>query len=177
MAITANDIKFYYSVPTATAGYADPQADPTQSLGGFISTTEWAGGVKNDVFPDVTPEQNSSGLTDYRCVFIRNLSESDPWMSVEIWLEQIADGSTIEIGLDPGGIVSDTLGSEQGAIIASSTTPPAGVVFGTPGSGTELNVGNLTSRTCQAIWIKRTTNTVQPITGDGFTIRAKGVVI
>lgn len=175
--ITAADIAFNLSFNRSGAvGLADPQPSPDASMGGFISTTEWAGGAKNDLFGDVAPNDNAAGFTDYRCVFIRNANATDPWLAVKVWIEQVADGSDVSIGIDPTGIVADTAGT-QALTIANPITPPSGVIFSTPGPGTELTIGDLTARTCQAIWVRRHTHLALPMTGDGFTLRANGTVL
>jgi hypothetical protein len=56
--------------------------DPLLSLGGDVSITE-AGG---DLFDDFQPEESSTGLEDYRCIYIFN-GLTDPINGVEVWLE------------------------------------------------------------------------------------------
>jgi hypothetical protein len=175
--ITVNDIKFHYSAPAGSEGLDTAQADPDDSIGGFISSTEWDGGVKNDVFDDVTPEENAAGLTDYRCVFIRNSSAADSWLDVKIWLEQVAGGSGIAIGLDPTGVVAEDSASAQTVSVIDDVSAPPGVVFSAPTSGSPISIGNMGPGTCQAIWIRRSTSLVSPVSGDGFTIRSKGTVL
>jgi len=97
MPITSSDIKLRLSVTTGSAGGSTAQGDPNASLGKYISTTDISGTPLNNLFDNVSGDENSIGTTDYRCVFIYNSHASLAYQSPKVWLSgfrSTAVGST-----------------------------------------------------------------------------------
>lgn len=97
MPIVAADIKTRLSVTTGSAGGSTAQADPNASLGKYASTTEISGTPLNNLFDNISGDENAAGTTDYRCVFIHNSHASLAYQSPKYWLSgyrSTAVGST-----------------------------------------------------------------------------------
>jgi len=104
------------------------------------------------LFSDVTAAQLSAGITQHRCLFIQTSTTLTSPLTV--FLEATLSASaqtTIAIGVDPAA--ANTIG----AIVATETTAPAGVVFSSPITfGTGLSLGTLTAGQSRALWVRRT---------------------
>ena len=84
-----SDIEFFLS-----GGLTN--SDPTKSLGGVVSTVH----AESDLFEDFRPEYASTGLTEYRCLYLFNRLNV-PLVNVKIWLEKYSSSSTgIVFGVD-----------------------------------------------------------------------------
>lgn len=97
MPITSSDLKVRLSVPTASSGNADSQADPNASLGKYISTTDIVDDTINNLFDDISGDENAAETVDYRCIFLFNNHASLTWQAPVVWLSgrrSTADGST-----------------------------------------------------------------------------------
>lgn len=86
MPIVASDIKTRLSVTTGAAGGSTAQADPNASLGKYISTTDISGTPLDNLFNDLTGDQQAIGQTDYRCMFIYNSHATLAAQSPKLWL-------------------------------------------------------------------------------------------
>jgi hypothetical protein len=73
--------------------------DPSSSLGGFPSSARVSGGT-NGLFSDIPPAQATSGYIDYRCLYLRNSSESDFLYDSSVYVNsEVSGGSSIQIGV------------------------------------------------------------------------------
>ena len=137
MPYSSGDIKFY-----ASAGM----------LGGGIGNI-LPDNAMHAVFPPLTAEDLSSGLTDYACIYIKNTTTNKTFYRVRIYIATPPDSrskkETISLGLDP------QTGSPVQAI-PNRTTPPQNVTFFTPlNYATGLEIGVLPPGGAQAIWLRR----------------------
>lgn len=120
-----------------------------------------------NLFDDVTKEQALAGLTEYRCVYLKNTHGTDTASGVVVWI--FADtngGDSLAIGLDPAGNGNGT-STGVATTIADEDDVPSGVSFSAPlTEGAALSIGTLTTGQARAIWIRRTvpasTNTAVP---------------
>lgn len=97
MPIVTSDIKRKLSTTSGSAGNTLTQADPNASLGKYISTTELSGTPLNNLFDNVSGDENAAGTVDYRCVFFHNYHGSLTWQSPKVWISGLrctAVGST-----------------------------------------------------------------------------------
>jgi hypothetical protein len=175
MPIIATDLLWKLSTKSGSAGNS-LTSTAAASLGKYISTTAWAGGVKNDLFDDVSGAENAASTVDYRCVFIHNAHASITWQSGVVWLtSEVPGGVTYAIGIDPAAASAIGSAGAQAAEIANETTAPAGVSFSAPTtSGTGLSIGNLAPGQCRAIWIRRTAANTSAVNNDGVTLQITG---
>lgn len=86
MPIESTDIKIKLSRTAGSAGNSGSQSDPNASLGKYISTTELSGTALNNLFDNVSGDENALGTVEYRCLFIHNAHASLTWQSPKIWL-------------------------------------------------------------------------------------------
>jgi hypothetical protein len=177
MAVLETDIEYRLSVPSASAGDTNPQADPDSSLGGFMSTTELDHNTPlHNLFDVITGQQNAAEHVDYRCVFVTNTNDTDTLLDAVVWIEdEVAVGADIAIALDAAGVVAGDSGSAQAATIATEVDAPAGASFSAPTTkGAGLVVGDLEAGEAVAVWLRRTATNSDPVAADGVTIRIEG---
>ena len=176
MAITATDILFKLSV-VAAAGNTTA-GTPATSLGDQISTTQITDATLNNLFDDVSGDENAASDVEYRCIFVHNAHATLTWQSVVVWLSaEVADGANAAMAIDD--LAASPIGQEsaQADVIADENTAPgAGVgAFSSPTTkGTGLSLGNIAAGSCRAIWIKRTAANTVAVDNDGVTIRCEG---
>jgi hypothetical protein len=178
MSITSADLEFRFSNPQASAGNQLAQADPAASLGGYLATTVWAGGVLHDLFAAVSGQANLDLTVDYRCLFIVNKHPSLTWTAAKVWfVTQQSGGCSLALGVDPTS--AKALDTAAPAVQAVKTvdpyTAPAGVTFSTPtSSGSGLSLGNIPPGCARAFWLRRTAFNTPALAGDNTTIRVEG---
>jgi len=80
MAISASELKLYKSVTNSDSG----------SNGGRMSTTQVVTGVANNLFPNVTNTQRTSGITRYRKAWLKNTnSEGRSLDNTYLWIRTL----------------------------------------------------------------------------------------
>lgn len=174
MAITSTDILFRYSTGSGP-GDANPGSAPG-SLGGFVSTTTITSAVLNNLFDDVTGDENAALDDEYRCFFVLNNHGTLTLQNAVVWLSaEVAGGADADIGLDPVGVTAKGSASAQADTIADEDTPPTGVTFSAPGDkATALVIGDIPAGSVAAIWVRRTATNSAAQSNDGATIRIEG---
>lgn len=144
MAIAISDIKYYLSGGAANS-------DGNASLGGVISTTEQGTGL-HELFDLVTGDDSEVGDTEYRCVYVKNISSTDTAYNARLYISANTPGTgtSAEVGLGSSAIG----GTEQ--TVADEDTAPSGVTFSAAdGLANALTVGDLAPGQTKAFWIKR----------------------
>lgn len=164
---------------STTAGSAgDSEAGtPTGSLGKYMATNSPANGQLANLFPNITAQQNATGVTLYRCVFVQN-DGPGTWFDASAYIEsQVPGGGNISIGLDPTGVVAEDDASPQAVEIANGETAPAGVTFAVTSFGNRLAIGNILPGQAQAIWLRlNVPPQAAPLTADAATLVVAGDV-
>ena len=175
MAITATDILFKFSVKTGTAGNSTA-GTADGSLGKYISTTQITDATLNNLFDDVTGDENAASDVEYRCIFIHNAHATLTWQSVVAWLSaEVAGGANAAIAID--GVAASAIGATaaQADEVANEGTAPTGEAFSSPTTkATGLSIGNLSAGNCRAIWVRRSATNSAALDNDGVTVRAEG---
>lgn len=177
MAIEAGDIAVRLSTTAGSAGNTTAST-PAASLGKYVSTTELVSATLNNLFPDVTIAEATSGITRYRCVFICNLHASQTWRGVQVWvMSQTPGGADIAIGVDPAGAVPMGQSAAQAEQIASETTAPAGVTFSAPASQADaVTIGDIPAGHCIAVWVRaRVTAGIEAVNLDSAVLGIYGL--
>lgn len=175
MPVLNSDILFKLSVTTGTSGNSLPQGNVNNSLGRFISTTQIVNSTINNLFDNISGDENASSGVDYRCFFVHNSNSSGTLYSTVIWTSgQVAGGASFDLGLDPSG--NTAIGSSNQAVtIAAETVAPVGVTFSNPVSKSGgLSIGDLSPNQCRAVWIRRTAANTSAVNNDGGTLRISG---
>lgn len=176
MAITATDILFKLSV-VAAAGNTTA-GTPATSLGDQISTTQITDATLNNLFDDVSGDENAASDVEYRCIFVHNAHATLTWQTVVVWLSaEVANGAVAAIAIDD--LAASAIGAavaQADAIADENTAPGAGVgTFSAPTTkGTGLALGNIAAGYCRAIWVKRSAANTAALDNDGVTIRCEG---
>lgn len=176
MAITATDVHYRGSTTAGAAGNSTAFGGAGTSLGKYITNADYTDASLNNLFDDVSGDQNAASQVDYQAMFVYNAHASLTWLAPVAWLSaEVAGGASAAIWVD--STVASALGgaSAQALTIASKTTAPAASSFSSPTTkGTGLAVGNLPNGQVRAIWVRRTAANTAAVDSDGVTIRVEG---
>lgn len=162
--IVAADMQFYKSTST-------------NSLGGAINTSlAITDNIKANLFDTVTATESTSGESEFRCIYLKNISTRSILSNPKVWLvnDSVSSYSTIAIGVGTSAIN----GTEQ--TVATEETAPSGVTFTTlTGLTNALSLGSTISfGSHKAIWIRRTIAAGSgAYDSDNFTIAMGGDTI
>jgi len=175
MAITATDILFKLSVTTGP-GNSTAQGNVNNSLGEFMASTQITDATDNNLFDDVSGDENAASDVEYRCFFVHNNHGSLTWQAVKAWLSaEVAGGAVAAIALDQTGVVDFNSASAQAEEVGNESTAPTGESFSAPTTkGTGLTIGDVPAADVQAIWVRRTAANTAALAADGVTIRCEG---
>ena len=175
MAITATDILFKFSVKTGTAGNSTV-GTADGSLGKYISTTQITDATLNNLFDNVTGDENAASDVEYRCIFVHNAHATLTWQTVVCWLSaEVAGGANAAIAID--GVAASAIGATaaQADEVANEGTAPTGETFSSPTTkATGLSIGDLAAGNCRAIWVRRSATNSAALDNDGVTVRCEG---
>ncbi len=175
MAIVAGDILLKLSVKTGSAGNSTA-GTPAGSLGKYISTTAVSGTALNNLFDDVTGQENFDSDVEYRCIFVHNNHGSLTLQNAVAYISsQVSGGAVAAIAVD--SVASSAVGasSAQALEVATENDAPAALSFSAPTTrGTGLSLGNIAAGSVKAIWIRRTASNSIAVDNDGLTIVISG---
>jgi hypothetical protein len=176
MAITATDILFKLSILTGTAGNQNAQADPNASLGKYISTTQITDATDNNLFDDISGDENAASDVEYRCFFVHNNHATLTWTTVVAWLSaEVSGGASVAISIDTTAASAIGSATAQAKQVADESTAPATQTFSSPTTkAAGLAIGDLAPGQCRAIWVRRTAANTAALNADGVTIRCEG---
>jgi hypothetical protein len=174
-AIVAADIAWRYSTTAGAAGNTTA-GTALGSLGRYISTTAWAGGVAQDLFDDLTGAANAASQVDYRCIFIYNSNAANAYQNAVVYIaSEVAGGASIAIGVDTTAASALGSATAQAVTIANATTAPAGVTFSAPTTAaTGIALGTIPVANVKAFWIRRTAANTAALSNDGVTLGLSG---
>lgn len=175
MAIVASDIKQRLSVVTGSAGNTTA-GTVGASLGKYISTTDVSGTPLNDLFPDVTGNENLASNVDYQCVFVYNSHGSLTLQNAVVYISaQVSGGAAAAIAVDSTATSAVGASSAQALTIANKNTAPAALSFSAPTTrGAGLSLGDIAPGNVKAFWIQRTAANTAALNNDGATIVVSG---
>lgn len=163
MPIIASEIQFRLSGGAANA-------DANASLGGAISANAVSGTSLNNLFDDITGEENAASEAEYRCFYVRNGNATLTLQNAVIYVtNQVAGGALAEIGVGTAALG----GTEQ--TVANENTAPTGVTYSAPATrATGLALGNIGPSSHKAVWVRRTAANSAAVNNDGFTWEVAG---
>jgi hypothetical protein len=175
VAITTAELVWKLSKNTGP-GNSSAQANPNDSIGGFMSSTTWAGGVLGDLFDIISGDENAASTVDYRLVFVHNTNASLALQNPKVWIfSETGGGANIAIALDGTGITVNNSASAQAERIANENTAPSGETFSSPTTkGAGLSPANIPAGSVLPIWIRRTATNSAAINSDDVVIRLEG---
>jgi hypothetical protein len=144
----------------------------------FMTLTQITDNTLNNLFDDITGDENAASDVEYRCVFVHNAHASLTLQNAVIWLQsEVAGGASIAIAIDD--IAASAIGSSsaQADEVANEDTAPGTGVgsFSSPTSkGTGLSLGSIPAGQCRAFWVRRTAANTSAVNNDGVTLRVEG---
>lgn len=176
MPIASSDILFKLSVPGASAGNASAAGAPGTSLGNFVSTTVIVDASVDNIFPDVTGDENAASNVDYQCVFVHNNHATLTLQNAVAWLQsEVAGATNMALGVDPTAASAVAATAAQAVTIANKNTAPAGVAFSAPTTkAAGVSLGNIGPGQVKAFWMRRTATNSAAQNSDGGTFRVEG---
>lgn len=175
MPITSTDILLKLATTAGAAGNANTST-PNASLGKYISTTQVVDNTLNNLFDNISGDENAAATIDYRCLFIHNNHGTLTYQAIVVYLlSEVAGGANIAIGVDTTAASAIGSASAQALTIANEITAPAGVTFTSPTTlGAGIVVGDILPGQCRAIWVRRTATISAALNNDGVTLRVQG---
>src|SRR4051812_30836049 len=110
MPIASSDLLVKLSIKTGAAGNSGAQADPNQSLGKYISTTQLTDNTLNNLFDNISGDENAASTVDYRCIFLHNNHATLTLQGTKVWLSaEVAGGANAAIAID--NVAASAIGS------------------------------------------------------------------
>jgi len=126
MPVASGDILYKFSVKTGAAGNSTV-GTAAGSLGKYISTTEITDNTLNNLFDDVSGDENAASDVEYRCIFVHNSHGTLALQSAVVWLSaETAGGASAAIAID--GVAASPIGQAgaQADEVADESTAPTG---------------------------------------------------
>jgi hypothetical protein len=174
-AIVAGDILTKYSTTAGAAGNSTA-GTAAGSLGKYISTTQWTGGALNDLFDDISGDENAASEAEYRCIFVHNNNGANVYENCVVWISaEVGGGANVAIGVDTTAASPIAQAGVQALTIANEDTAPGGVTFTSPTTKvTGIVLGNIGTGQCKAFWVRRTATNSAALSADGVTFSIAG---
>lgn len=147
-----------------------------------LSISNWALNFQNaikaiDGLGDVTVSGSYIGTTAYFTLNFSGSSQKRYFESLEL-VSLSQEFLDVNASLSVQKIVDGGPKLKSANEIPSEVTVPANIVFVSTSSTSTISVGDLKPTEYFAVWIKRTVvSGVNPIEGDGFTIKIKGTIL
>jgi predicted phosphodiesterase len=159
------DLKFYLS-----GGHFN--SDPPFSLGGEISSFELVSGKLNGLFDRVDTGEAELGDIEYRCIYLRNTSQTRKLLGAKIWIETGTAGATTSIALSLG---SSGINGTEPTIPDEGIDPPMNFFELPLQAPDEPNIGDLYPGDHIALWVRWYVQAgTTPIADDFAVLRIDG---
>lgn len=132
--------------------------DPDKALGGafgdFTLNKLWHDdGILLAPFTSLSEAERAAGLTDYRCVFLRNNDSVNTWGNPEVFFE---DPESYNAGIVMSAGVCVEGKNSAVELLANKTTPPTSVTFHPATVGSPLAIGvDLDPGDYIGVWLRR----------------------
>jgi hypothetical protein len=174
MPIVATDLLLKFSV-VAAAGNTTA-GTPAGSLGDQISTTQLTDATLNNLFDDVTGDENAANDVEYRGIFVHNAHATLTWIAPVVWISaEVAGGAVAALSVDTTAASAIGSASAQMKQIVDENTAPAAQSFSAPTTkATGLALGDILPGQCKGIWVRRSAANTTAVANDGVTIRLEG---
>ena len=168
--ISTANLQWFYSG-------AGANANPLLCLGGAISSAQWtASTALDDLFPDVTGAQAASGITQYLCLYVKNVDANVNGLisgAVYFLTQVMPTDANDKIAVGLGTAAKN--GTEQ--TIANITTAPAGVSWIDASTAVSMGTGvqlptPMVQNDYQSVWFRRTIGAGATASGAVYTATA-----
>lgn len=176
MPIVSGDLLFKLSTTGGSSGNSTA-GTTSGSLGKYISTTQISSTPLNNLFDDITGDNNANSVVDYRCIFVHNANASGLTLQNSVmWLSsEVAGGASISIAVDLTGATAIGSATAQAQQTASVTGAPTGLTFTAPTvKASGINIGNVGAGSGRAVWVRRTAANTAAVNNDGVVLRIEG---
>lgn len=175
MPIATTDILYKLSTKVGTAGNQNTST-PAGSLGKYISTTQITDATLNNLFDDVTGDENAASEAEYRCYFVHNNHGTLTYLDPKVYISaEVTNGAIAAIAIDSTAASALASATAQALEVANEDTAPAALTFSSPTTkATGLSLGNLGPGQVKAIWVRRTAQNNAALDNDGVTIMVSG---
>src|SRR5215207_9942770 len=153
MAIVTGDLLRKYSVKTGSAGNSTA-GTASGSLGKYISTSAITSAVLNNLFDDVSGDENAASEAEYRCEFIHNSHATLTLQAPKAWISsEVAGGASVAIGADTTAASALANASAQALEVTNEDTAPSGVTFSAPTTkAAGVALSDLAAGNVKALW-------------------------
>ena len=94
MAITASNIHFRKATTAGAAGNSTAPGAAGTSLGKYITNADITDATLNNLFDDVTGDQNAASQVDYQAMFVYNDHATLAWIAPTAWISAEVAGGT-----------------------------------------------------------------------------------
>ena len=175
-AIVAGDILVKFTTTAGAAGNSTVNTTVGTFLGKYASSSNWAGGGTNDLFPDITGAQNAASQVDYAGLAVHNSNAANAYQNAVAYISsEVAGGASIALGADTTAASAVGSATAQLLTIANSTTAPAGVTFTSPTTAASgVALGSIPTGNVKGLWVRRTAANTAALSNDGFTLGLSG---
>src|SRR5687767_588197 len=159
--IISTELEYYKSSNTAN------------SLGGAINTgSPIVTNTLHNLFDVVTATESSTGDTEYRCLYVKNISSRSVLTNAKVWINANTPSTYSDITM---GLGSSAINGTEQTIGAEGTAPTSVTFSSANGITNALAIGNLTAGQHKAVWLKRVINVgSQAYNSDNLTIGFAG---
>lgn len=122
------------------------------------SVIEITSRLLHNVYPEFTKEDTETGITKYRCLYMRNMHPKIPLKNPILYIPVNTTSNATEIwaGIDPAG-VGDGISTGVATTIINENTAPSGVFFTQATNrkeGIPLRVNLPPNGQCVAVWFR-----------------------
>ena len=94
MPIASTDILYKFSVLTGAAGNSGV-GTMIGSLGKYLSTTQITTATMNNLFDDVTGDENLASNPEYKCFFVHNAHATLSLQNAVVWISADVAGGAV----------------------------------------------------------------------------------
>lgn len=176
MAINATQIEFRLSIPGGAKGNLAAQADVNSSLGGVVATTIITDATLNNLFDDVSGDDNAASDIEYRGFFVHNANQTLAWQSVKMWVSASVTGGALAcIGADSTAVSTVGAVASQMLEIPDEDTAPTAITFSAPANkAAGISLATIDANSVKGIWVIRKAQDSAALNNDGVTVSFEG---
>jgi len=111
----------------------------------------------NGIFDDISKIESLNGMTDYRCLYVKNESTVDTMLTTTIWLATQPPGAdTLALMVDIAGVGDGVITGIAQVIADENTTPSTGAFTPSADLSAGISIGALAPGEAAAFWLERT---------------------
>lgn len=145
------------------------QMNPSQSLGGFVSSTTISNGLINNIFSTVSKSVVVGNKRETYLVVLKNTTGATVY-NVQVWIDNTVENNHSSLKLAAVSAALDGCSNPYFEQISSSDAIPYQCVLESAnGQGNAIDVGQIANGDCVGIWMSRTITLEDFPTANGAT--------